>query len=113
MILPSNFNTPEMMPAKRPAIVGNWILWKRLGHGRQLIEEHFCQAVRGGTVAELVTEPPFAASATHPRLEILAEMEVLAVCTSEQRAAEIAARVAMPQKPAQPVAGVPGGVFRG
>ena len=101
MILPSNFNTPEMMPAKRTAIVGNWILWKRLGHGRQFIEEHFCQAIRGGTVAELLSDPPFAASATHPRLELLASMEVVAVNTPDERAAEIAARVVLPKMEAK------------
>ena len=102
MILPENFNAPEMLPTKRTAVVGNWIMWKRLGHGRQLIEEHFCQAVRGGAVAELLTDRPFTASPAHPRLELLCEMEVLAVSTHEERAAEITARVAMPGRPGMP-----------
>jgi hypothetical protein len=99
MILPENFNAPEMRTAKCALVVGNWIMWKRLGHGRQLIEEHFCQAVRGGTVAELLTDRPFTASPAHPRLELLCEMEVLAVSTHEERAAEIAGRKILNPKP--------------
>lgn len=89
---------PEAESIAKPPLVGSWILWKRLGSGRMLIEEHFCQAIRGGTVAELVSEPPFSASADHPRLEILSEMAVLTVSTSEERAAEIAARVPVKKK---------------
>lgn len=90
---------PEAETIANPgALVGSWILWKRLGSGRMLIEEHFCQAIRGGTVAELVSEPPFSASADRPRLEILSEMNVLTVSTSAERAAEIAGRVPVKKK---------------
>jgi hypothetical protein len=113
MILPENFNAPDMMAEKRKLVVGHWVIWKRLGYGRILIEEHFCQAVRGGTVAELLQDYPFKASPTHPLLVVLVEMDVLAVSTSEERAAEIAARVAL-AKPAaltitQPPPGCRGG----
>ena len=102
MILPENFNAPEMLPTKRTAVVGNWIMWKRLGHGRVLIEEHFCQAVRGGTVAELVAASPLLARPDYPRLEVLAEMEVLTVSTPEERAEEIAGRKILNPKTLNP-----------
>ena len=102
MTLPENFNAPDMLAEKRKLVVGHWVIWKRLGYGRQLIEEHFCQAVRGGTVAELLSDYPFKASPAHPLLVVLAEMEVLAVSTSEERAEEIAGRKILNPKPLNP-----------
>lgn len=76
---------------KAEAIVGRWICfrWRHSVSVTFGVREAWCQAVRGGAVAEL--SGGFFVS-KHPTLLPLAEMDLLLVQTNDERAADMARR---------------------